>query len=209
MSSYFRSFFINCEHPRSSTSYHLWPLFVWPCVFLLWPQCYCPHSSLVDTSFGCNQRLSLYVSLSIHLQGYTICGNSGRESNPPFQPTTRLSPKTVSGDRPSTAAVIKPSALSLFLLRKVNSIWVSCKTLIRLQRKAPYHSVPLSSSTYIISNPDNNVKLFSFFLSYQLWTSKIMYFFPSMISIRFTLCVPLVDSMLLSTFISCRYILRL
>ena len=52
-------------------------------------------------------------------------------------------------------------------------------------------------------------QVISFFLSYQLWTSKIMYFFPSMISIRFTLCVPLVDSMLLSTFISCRYILRL
>ena len=119
MSSYFRSFFINCEHPIPSTSYHLWPRYVSPCVFLLWTQCYCPHSSLVDTSSGCNQRLSLYVSLSIHLQGYTICGNSGRESNPPFQPTTRLSPKTVSGDRPSTAAVIKPSALSLFLLRKV------------------------------------------------------------------------------------------
>ena len=78
MSSYFRSFFINCEHPRSSTSYHLWPLFVWPCVFLLWPQCYCPHSSLVDTSFGCNQRLSLYVSSSIHVVRF---GRSGKESN--------------------------------------------------------------------------------------------------------------------------------
>ena len=177
MSSYFRSFFINCEHPIPSTSYHLWPRYVSPCVFLWWTQCYCPHSSLVDTSFGCNQRLSLYVSLSIHLQGYTICGNSGRESNPPFQPTTRLSPKTVSGDRPSTAAVIKPSALSLFLLRKVNSVWVSCKRLIRLQRKAPHHSIPFSSFTYIISKPDPNVKfffaIFSFFLSPYLTSYSV------------------------------------
>ena len=49
-------------------------------------------------------------------------GNSGRESNPPFQPTTRLSPKIVSGDQPSTVSVIKPYTLSLFILRKVNSI---------------------------------------------------------------------------------------
>ena len=49
-------------------------------------------------------------------------GNSGRESNPPFQPTIRLSPKIVSGDQPSTVSVIKPNTLSLFILRKVNSI---------------------------------------------------------------------------------------
>ena len=46
-------------------------------------------------------------------------GNSGRESNPPFQPTIRLSPKIVSGDQPSTVSVIKPYTLSLFILRKV------------------------------------------------------------------------------------------
>ena len=46
-------------------------------------------------------------------------GDSGRESNPPFQPTIRLSPKIVSGDQPSTVSVIKPNTLSLFILRKV------------------------------------------------------------------------------------------
>ena len=66
---------------------------------------------------------AFHISLFHHLSILIVFeGNSGRESNPPFQPTTRLSSKTVSGDRPSTAAVIKPSALSLFLLRKVNSV---------------------------------------------------------------------------------------
>ena len=44
-------------------------------------------------------------------------GNSGRESNPPFQPTIRLSPKIVSGDQPSTVSVIKPTHY-LFFLKK-------------------------------------------------------------------------------------------
>ena len=65
-------------HQRPSTSSHLWSLYVSPCVFLWWTQCYCPHSSLVDTSFGCNQRLSLYVSSSIHVVRFW---RSGKESN--------------------------------------------------------------------------------------------------------------------------------
>ena len=52
-------------------------------------------------------------------------GNSGRESNPPFQPTIRLSPKIVSGDQPSTVSVIKPNTLSLFILRKAEFHFVN------------------------------------------------------------------------------------
>ena len=55
---------------------------------------------------------------NFHNISLKIFGDSGRESNPPFQPTTRLSPKIVSTDQVSTVSVIKPYTLSLFILRK-------------------------------------------------------------------------------------------
>ena len=83
-----------------------------------------PYSIRSSLTIHNLSSLIIYLYYTTHLvlcQGFINLsfGNSGRESNPPFQPTTRLSPKIVSGDQPSTVSVIKPNTLSLFILRKI------------------------------------------------------------------------------------------
>ena len=87
-----------------------------------------------------------------------IFGNSGRESNPPFQPTIRLSPKIVSGDQPSTVSVIKPNTLSLFILRKVEFHVSILQETYRLQGRNPsFESFLILYLYYIKSGPKSQV----------------------------------------------------